>query len=62
MSDMAYIGPSEDPDNTSHLPVSGEYSPRVTRRDQTLSDMDDRHEHAALEDDFVSSDESQTLA
>ena len=54
MSDTAYIGPSDDPSDTSHLPVSGEYSPLVSRRDQTLSDMDDMHEHAALlEDDYM---------
>lgn len=57
MSDTAYIGPSEDPADSSHLPVSGEYSPRVSRRDRVASDMDDMHGHAALEDDLITSDE-----
>jgi hypothetical protein len=39
------------------LPVSGEYSPYVSRRDRTLSDMDDYHEHAALEDELVTSEQ-----
>lgn len=57
MSDMAYIGPSDDPTDTSHLPVSGEYSSHISRRDLTLSDMDDTHEHAALEDDLLTGEE-----